>query len=85
MMTNCDECGGNLTLDLTRAEGVCDVCSLVHPILHDDADTNSASSRGEGRHNEAVNAEGGHGGAKLGAKMNPFGDKFDGRGNRLTA
>ena len=85
MMTNCDECGGNLTLDLTRAEGVCDVCSLVHPILHDDADTNSASSLGEGRHNEAVNAEGGHGGAKLGAKMNPFGDKFDGRGNRLTA
>ncbi|MED6319315.1 MAG: hypothetical protein VX451_04405 [Candidatus Thermoplasmatota archaeon] len=85
MMTNCDECGGNLTLDLTRAEGVCDVCSLVHPILHDDADTNSASSLGESRHNEAVNAEGGHGGAKLGAKMNPFGDKFDGRGNRLTA
>ena len=84
-MTNCDECGGNLTLDLTRAEGVCDVCSLVHPILHDDADTNSASSLGEGRHNEEVNAEGGHGGAKLGAKMNPFGDKFDGRGNRLTA
>ena len=22
---------------------------------------------------------------ELGAKMNPFGDKFDGRGNRLTA
>ena len=37
------------------------------------------------RHNEAVNMEAGHGGAKMGGKMNPFGDKFDGRGNRLTA
>ncbi|MFZ8905759.1 MAG: hypothetical protein ACO2Y2_00200 [Poseidonia sp.] len=85
MMTKCDECGGNLTIDLTRAEGICDDCSLVHTILHDDADTNSGSSLGEGRHNEAVNMEAGHGAAKMGAKMNPFGDKFDGRGNRLTA
>ena len=85
MITKCDECSGNLTIDLTRGEGICDVCSLVHPILHDDADTNSGSSLGEGRHNEAVNMEAGHGGAKMGGKMNPFGDKFDGRGNRLTA
>ena len=63
MITKCDECGGNLTIDLTRAEGICDVCSLVHPIVHDDADTNSGSSLGEGRHNEAVNMEAGHGGA----------------------
>ena len=84
MMTKCDECSGNLTIDLTRGEGICDVCFLVHPILHDDADTNSGSSLGEGRHNEAVNMEAGHGGAKMGGKMNPFGDKFDGRGNRLT-
>ena len=84
MITKCDECSGNLTIDLTRGEGICDVCSLVHPILHDDADTNSGSSLGEGRHNEAVNMEAGHGGAKMGGKMNPFGDKFDGRGNRLT-
>ena len=85
MITKCDECGGNLTIDLTRAEGICDVCALVHTIVHDDADTNSGSSLGEGRHNEAVNMEAGHGAAKMGAKMNPFGDKFDGRGNRLTA
>ena len=85
MMTKCDECGGNLTIDLTRGEGICDDCSLVHIIQGSDADTNSGSSLGEGRHNEAVNAEAGHGAAKMGGKMNPFGDKFDGRGNRLTA
>ena len=84
MMTKCDECSGNLTIDLTRGEGICDVCSLVHPILHDDADTNSGSSLGEGRHNEAVNMEAATAGEN-GGKMNPFGDKFDGRGNRLTA
>ena len=84
MMTKCDECSGNLTIDLTRGEGICDYCQLVHIIQGSDADTNSGSSLGEGRHNEAVNAEAGHGAAKMGGRMNTFGDKFDGRGNRLT-
>ncbi|DAC59216.1 MAG TPA: hypothetical protein D7I08_02600, partial [Candidatus Poseidoniales archaeon] len=84
MKTHCDECGGNLKIDQARAEGVCEVCSLVHEHLSNDADTNSATSLGDGRHNEAVNREAGHAGARLGGRMNPFGDRTDGAGNRLT-
>lgn len=84
MKTKCDDCGGNLTIDLVRAEGICDVCSLVHEHITTDADTNSGSSLGEGRHNEAVNREAGHAGARMGGRMNPYGDKFDAVGNRLT-
>ncbi len=84
MKTNCDDCGGKLLIDLARAEGVCEVCSLVHEIRSDDADTNSATSLGDGRHNEAVNQGAAHAGARLGGRMNPFGDRTDGAGNRLT-
>ena len=84
MKTNCDDCGGNLTIDLVRAEGVCDNCSLVHDHVTTDADTNSGTSLGEGRHNEAVNRVAGHGAARLGGRMNPFGGLFDGAGNRLS-
>jgi hypothetical protein len=84
MKTNCDECGGNLTIDLARAEGICDVCSLVHEHITTDADTNSGSSLGEGRHNEAVNRDAAHAGARMGGRMNPFGDRFDAAGHRLS-
>ena len=84
MKTKCDECGGNLTIDLVRAEGTCDVCSLVHEHITTDADTNSGSSLGEGRHNEAVNRDAAHAGARMGGRMNPFGDRFDAAGNRLS-
>ncbi|MGB1765828.1 MAG: hypothetical protein ACPHJE_00445 [Poseidonia sp.] len=85
MKLNCDECNGNLTIDHARAEGTCDVCSLVHENVTTDADTNSGSSLGEGRHNEAVNRNAAAQGAKHGGKMSVWGDKVDGRGNRLTA
>ena len=84
MKTQCDECGGNLTIDLARGEGICDVCSLVHEHITTDAETNSGTSMGENRQNEAVNHEAGRAGARMGAKMNPFGDKVDAAGQRLT-
>ena len=84
MKTKCDDCGGNLTIDLVRAEGICDVCSLVHEHITTDADTNSGSSLGEGRHNEAVNRDAAHAGARMGGRMNPFGDRFDAAGQRLS-
>ncbi len=84
MKTKCDDCGGNLTIDLVRAEGICDECSLVHEHITTDADTNSGSSLGEGRHNEAVNRDAAHAGARMGGRMNPFGDRFDAAGQRLS-
>ena len=69
MKLNCDECNGNLTIDHARAEGTCDVCALVHENVMADADTNSGSSLGEGRHNEAVNRNAAAQGAKHGGKM----------------
>ena len=84
MKTKCDDCGGNLTIDLVRAEGVCVQCSLVHEHITTDADTNSGSSLGEGRHNEAINRDAAHARARMGGRMNPFGDRFDAVGNRLT-
>ena len=84
MKTKCDDCGGNLTIDLVRAEGVCVQCSLVHEHITTDADTNSGSSLGEGRHNETINRDAAHARARMGGRMNPFGDKFDAVGNRLT-
>ena len=84
-MGKCDECGGNLTIDFVRAEGVCDVCSLVHNHVFIDAETNSNTSLGEGRHNEKVNNKAAHGRAKLGGKMSSVYNHFDGAGNRLSA
>ena len=84
MKTKCDDCGGNLTIDLVRAEGICDECSLVHEHITTDADTNSGSSLGEGRHNETINRDAAHARARMGGRMNPFGDRFDAVGNRLT-
>lgn len=84
MTGKCDECGGNLTIDFVRAEGVCDVCSLVHNHVFIDAETNSNTSLGEGRHNEKVNSKAAHGRAKLGGKMNHLYSHFDGAGNRLS-
>ena len=85
MKTKCDECDGNLKIDAARGEGICQVCSLVHEHISNDADTNSGTSLGEGRQNEAIDAEAGHAGARMGARMNPFGDRVDGAGNRLNA
>ena len=85
MKTKCDECDGNLRIDEARGEGSCEVCSLVHVHMSNDAETNSGTSLGEGRQNEAVNADAGHAGARMGARMNPFGDRVDGAGNRLNA
>ena len=64
MKTHCDECGGKLTIDLARAEGICEVCSLVHEHITTDAETNSGTSLGENRQNEAVNREAGRAGAR---------------------
>lgn len=84
MKENCDECGGKLELDDARAEAVCGDCGVVFDHVVNDANTNSGSSLGEQRHNEAANQGAATAGAKHGARMNPKGDKFDAHGNRLS-
>ena len=56
MELKCDEdgCGGKLELDNARGEAVCRDCGVVFENMLTDADTNSGSSLGENRHNEAV-------------------------------
>lgn len=84
MDQKCDDCGGKLKIDVARAEGVCEVCCLVHEHVCLGADTNSASSLGDGRHNEIVNHQAATAGARHGGRMNVKGDFTDGNGNRLT-
>ena len=66
MMTKCEECGGKLTMQLVLKRLR---CALVYENPLMDADTNSGSSLGEGRHNEAVNRNAAAQGAKHGGKM----------------
>ncbi len=75
----CDECSGKLTIDLSRAEGVCDDCSLVHNLPTLDADSNSSSSLGEEAHVGKVDEDG-----KAGTKMDLRNQK-DGKGAPLSA
>ena len=75
----CDECNGKLTIDLARAEGVCDNCSLVHNLPTLDADSNSSSSFGEEAHVGKVDEDG-----KAGTKMDLRNQK-DGKGAPLSA
>ncbi|MAF93219.1 hypothetical protein CMO85_00975, partial [Candidatus Woesearchaeota archaeon] len=84
MNQKCDDCGGKLKIDVARAEGVCEDCCLVHEHVCHGADTNSASSLGDGRHNEIVNQQAATAGARHGGRMNVKGDFADGNGNRLT-
>ncbi len=83
MKEKCEDCGGKLEIDDARAEASCMNCGVVYENMLNDTDTNSGSSRGENRHNEAVNRGAATAGAKHGAKMNPWGDQFDAHGNRL--
>ena len=83
MEQKCDDCGGKLKIDVARAEGVCEDCCLVHEHVCVDADTNSGSSLGEGRHNEAVNRNAATAGARHGGRMNVWGDRTDAN-NRLN-
>jgi hypothetical protein len=78
MKLKCDECSGNLEIDLARAEGTCVVCSLVHEVAVSDADTNSSSAMGEEAHVGKVND-----GDKAGTKMPTFNNK-GGDGKALT-
>ena len=80
----CEECGGKLEHDEARAESVCADCGVVYEGMLSDADTNSGSSLGENRHNEATNQGAVTQGARNGARMNPRGEQFDAHGNRLT-
>lgn len=79
----CDECCGKLEIDTARAEAVCQDCGVVYENVLSDADTNSGSSLGENRHNEAVNHGAEVAGAKHGGRMNAWGEQFDAHGNRL--
>lgn len=85
MELKCDEdgCGGKLELDNARGEAVCGDCGVVFENMLTDADTNSGSSLGENRHNEAVNSGADAPGAKHGTRMNVWGDQVDAHGNRL--
>ena len=80
MEQKCDDCGGKLKIDVARAEGVCEDCCLVHEHVCVDADTNSGSSLGEARHNEAVNRNAATAGARHGGRMNVWGDRTDANG-----
>ena len=87
MELKCDEdgCGGKLELDNARGEAVCGDCGVVFENMLTDADTNSGSSLGENRHNEAANASAVTKGAKHGAIMNVKGDRVDAYGNKLDS
>ena len=87
MELKCDEdgCGGKLELDNARGEAVCGDCGVVFENMLADADTNSGTSLGENRHNEAANASAVTKGAKHGAIMNVKGDRVDAYGNKLDS
>ena len=77
MMTKCEECGENWNW-MQRVECVCKDCGVVYENPLMDADTNSGSSLGEGRHNEAVNRNAAAQGAKHGGKMSVWATKSTG-------
>ena len=88
-MTNnapCEDCHGTtFDLDITRAERVCSDCGLVDNHYTLDADTNSSSSLGDTRHSEAIDVFSNNPNSAKGGRMNPFGDRTDYAGNRLTS
>ena len=79
MKHKCDDCSGALEIDYAKGEGVCVLCSLVHPLMFNDADTNAAAVHGEQAQSGAVDDNG-----KAGTKLNPFDNKRDWSGKPLT-
>ena len=83
--TPCEECHGTtFELDISRAERTCSDCGLVDNHYTLDADTNSSSSLGDTRHSEAIDVFSNNPNSAKGGRMNPFGDRTDYAGNRLT-
>jgi hypothetical protein len=87
-MTNnapCEDCHGTtFELDISRAERICSDCGLVDNHYTLDADTNSSSSLGDTRHSEALDVFSNNPNSAKGGRMNPFGDRTDYAGNRLS-
>lgn len=82
----CEECcGTKFTIDQARAERVCDGCGLVDPHYTTDADTNSSIGLGDTRQTESLDVFANNPNAAQGGRMNPFGDRTDYSGNRLTS
>ena len=82
----CEECcGTKFTIDQARAEQVCDGCGLVDPHYTTDADTNSSIGLGDTRQTESLDVFANNPNAAQGGRMNPFGDRTDYSGNRLTS
>ena len=81
----CDECGGtDFEEDRARGEMTCEACGLAVNNYTNDADTNSSISMGEHRTQESLDAFANNPNAAQGGRMNPFGDRTDHAGNRLT-
>ena len=83
MMKTCEECASETewTQDDIRGEMSCDVCGTVEDYNPVDTDTNSSTTMGDGRQSERVNALTGQG---PGTVMNPYGDRTDINGQRLS-
>ena len=79
-----DCCGMNFTIDQARAERVCDGCGLVDPHYTTDADTNSSIGLGDTRQTESLDVFANNPNAAQGGRMNPFGDRTDYSGSRLS-
>ncbi len=81
----CDDCGGTkFDFDEARAEMSCQACGLAIDNHTNDADTNSSISMGEERTQESLDVFANNPNAAQGGRMNPFGDRTDHAGNRLT-
>ena len=87
-MTNndpCEDCHGTtFEIDISRAERICSDCGLVDNHYTLDSDTNSSSSLGDTRHSEAIDVFSNNPNSAKGGRMNPFGDRTDHAGNRLS-
>lgn len=79
-----DCCGMNFTIDQARAERVCDGCGLVDLHYTTDADTNSSIGLGDTRQTESLDVFANNPNAAQGGRMNPFGDRTDYSGSRLS-
>ena len=81
----CEDCGGTeFDVDDARAEMTCQACGLAIDNYTNDADTNSSISMGEERTQEALDVFANNPNAAQGGRMNPFGDRTDHSGRRLT-
>jgi hypothetical protein len=79
MKNECDDCSGTLEIDYARGEGVCSLCSLVHPLMFNDVDSNASAVHGEAAQSGAVDDNG-----KAGTKLNPFDINRDWSGKVLS-